>query len=69
MELVRTDEAVALGAALVAGVAAGTYELVPEALADAAPAVLVRVSAGLRSRYDTAYRDRWLPGVLATLRD
>ena len=69
MELVRTDEAVALGAALVAGVAAGAYESVPEALADAAPADRVRVSAGLRSRYDAAYRDRWLPGVLATLRD
>jgi xylulokinase len=68
MELVRTDEAVALGAALVAGVAAGTYESVPEALADAATADRVRVSAGLRSRYDAAYRDRWLPGVLATLR-
>jgi xylulokinase len=69
MELVRTDEAVALGAALVAGVATDTYESVPEALADAAPADRVRVSAGLRSRYDSAYRDRWLPGVLATLRD
>ena len=69
MELVRTDEAVALGAALVAGVAAGIYESVPDALGDAAPADRVRVSAGLRSRYDAAYRERWLPGVLATIRD
>lgn len=68
VDLVRTAEAAALGAALVAGVAAGAYSSVADALADASPSDRVPVSASLRSRYGAAYRDRWLPGVLATIR-
>jgi len=67
-EVVRTQEAAALGAALVGGVAGGVYGTVAEALADAAPAERVPVRPGVRARYDAAYRDRWLPAVLATLR-
>ncbi|MGD0861147.1 MAG: FGGY family carbohydrate kinase [Candidatus Limnocylindrales bacterium] len=67
-EVARTDEAAALGAALVAGVAGGVYGSVAAALANAAPFERVRVSPGVRARYDAAYRDRWLPAVMATLR-
>ena len=67
-EVVRTQEAAALGAALIGGVAGGVYGTVAEALADAAPAERVPVRPGVRARYDAAYRDRWLPAVLATLR-
>jgi sugar (pentulose or hexulose) kinase len=64
VDLVRTGEAVALGAALVAGMAAGLYGSLPEALADAAPSDRIPVSAGFRARYEAAYRDRWLPAAI-----
>jgi xylulokinase len=67
VDLVRTGEAVALGAALVAGMAAGLYGSLSEALADAAPSDRIPVSAGFRARYEAAYRDRWLPAVRATI--
>ena len=67
-EVARTDEAAALGAALVGGVAGGVYGSVATALADAAPSDRVHVSPGVRARYDATYRERWLPAVLATLR-
>jgi xylulokinase len=67
-EVARTDEAAALGAALVGGVAGGVYGTMAAALADAAPCDRVHVSPGVRARYDAAYRERWLPAVLATLR-
>jgi hypothetical protein len=41
---------------------------VKSALADAATSERVPVSPGARARYDAAYRERWLPAVLATLR-
>ncbi|MGD0018291.1 MAG: FGGY family carbohydrate kinase [Candidatus Limnocylindrales bacterium] len=67
-EVARTDEAAALGAALVGGVAGGLYGTMVAALADAAPSDRVTVAPGVRARYDAAYRERWLPAVLATLR-
>jgi xylulokinase len=67
-EVARTQEAAALGAALVAGVAGGLYGTIASALADAAPAERVPVPPGVRAGYDAAYRERWLPAVLATLR-
>lgn len=67
-EVAQTQEAAALGAALVAGVAGGLYGTIASALADASPAERVPVPPGGRARYDAAYRDRWLPAVLATLR-
>ena len=67
-EVARTDEAAAFGAALVGGVAAGIYGSVKSALADVAPSERVPVSPAVRARYDAAYRGRWLPAVLATLR-
>jgi glycerol kinase len=66
--VVRTDEAAALGAALVAGVACGVYASVGDALADASPFDRVTAPATIRTRYDTAYMDRWLPAVVARLR-
>ena len=68
LEVVRTDEAGALGAALVAGVACGAYESVAGALADASPFDRVTAAATVRARYDAAYLDRWLPAVIARLR-
>ncbi|MGD0121997.1 MAG: FGGY family carbohydrate kinase [Candidatus Limnocylindrales bacterium] len=68
LEVVRTDEAAALGAALVAGVACGAYESVADALADASPFDRVTAAATVRARYDAAYLDRWLPAVMARLR-
>jgi len=68
LEVVRTDEAAALGAALVAGVACGAYESVADALADASPFDRVTAAATVRARYDAAYLDRWLPAVIARLR-
>lgn len=38
------------------------------ALAHAAPSDRMPVSTGARARYDAAYRERWLPAILATLR-
>ncbi len=67
VDLVSTEEAAALGAALVAGVAAGIYGSMAEALNDAAPSRRVRVGPGLRAGYDAAFRTRWLPAVLATV--
>ena len=67
VDLVSTEEAAALGAALVAGVAAGIYGSTAEALADAAPSRRVRVGPGLRAGYDAAFSARWLPAVLATV--
>ena len=66
-EVVRTQEAAALGAALVGGVAAGVYGTMASALADAAHAERVSVPPGVRARYDAAYRERWLPAVLVKL--
>jgi xylulokinase len=68
LEIVRTEEAAALGAALVAGVAAGAYASVAEALADASPFDRATAPAAIRERYDNAYLDRWLPAVTARLR-
>jgi xylulokinase len=68
LEVVRTDEAAALGAALVAGIAGGVYGSVEEALADASPFDRVTAPATVRARYDAAYLDRWLPAVITRLR-
>jgi xylulokinase len=68
LEVVRTDEAAALGAALVAGVAGGVYGTVAEALADASPFDRAVAPATIRARYDAAYLDRWLPAVVTRLR-
>ena len=67
-EVARTDEAAALGAALVGGVAAGVYGSVKSALTDAATSERVTVSPAVRAHYDAVYMERWLPAVLATLR-
>ncbi len=68
LEIVRTEEAAALGAALVAGVASGVYGSVTEALADASPFDRCTAPASIRARYDNAYLDRWLPAVTTRLR-
>jgi xylulokinase len=68
LEVVRTDEAAALGAALVAGMAGGVYGSVAEALADASPFDRATAPAGVRARYDAVYLDRWLPAVVTRLR-
>jgi xylulokinase len=68
LEVVRTGEAAALGAALVAGVACGAYESVADALTDASPFDRVTAPATIRARYDAAYLDRWLPAVITRLR-
>jgi len=68
LEIVRTAEAAALGAALVAGVACGVYASVTDALADASPFDRCTAPATIRARYDAAYLDRWLPAVTARLR-
>ncbi|MFI5258458.1 MAG: L-fuculokinase [Candidatus Limnocylindrales bacterium] len=68
LEVVRTDEAAALGAALVAGVAGGVYGSVAEALSDASPFDRVTAPITIRARYDAAYLDHWLPAVITRLR-
>jgi xylulokinase len=68
MEIVRTEEAGALGAALAAGIAGGVYGDTAEALSDASPCDRATVPAAIRSRYDDAYMDRWLPAVISRLR-
>ena len=68
LEVVRTGEAAALGAALVAGVACGAYESVADALTDASPFDRVTAPATIQARYDAAYLDRWLPAVITRLR-
>ncbi len=68
LELVRTEEAAALGAALVAGLACGTYGSLADALTDASPFDRVRAPATIQARYDAAYLDRWLPAVISRLR-
>jgi xylulokinase len=68
LEVVRTDEAAALGAALAAGVAGGVYASVADALVDASPFDRATVPATIRARYDAAYLDRWLPAVVTRLR-
>ena len=68
LEVVRTDEAAALGAALVAGVACGMYGSVADALTDGSPFDRVTASPSVRARYDAAYLDRWLPAVISRLR-
>jgi xylulokinase len=68
LEVVRTSEAAALGAALVAGVAGGVYGSVSEALAGASPFDRVTAPATIRARYDAAYLDHWLPAVVTRLR-
>jgi len=68
LDVVRTEEAAALGAALVAGVACGVYASVEAALADASPSDRVTAPASIRARYDAAYLDRWLPAVVTRLR-
>ena len=67
LEVVRTEEAAALGAALVAGVACGAYASVEDALADASPFDRVTAPATVRARYDAAYLDSWLPAVVTRL--
>jgi xylulokinase len=62
LEVARTEEAAALGAALVAGIAAGVYGGTAEALAGAAPASRLTVPAGLRSAYGAAHL-RWLASM------
>ena len=68
LEVVRTEEAAALGAALVAGIACGAYESVASAMVDASPFDRVTAPATIRARYDAAYLDRWLPAVVTRLR-
>ena len=68
LEVVRTEEAAAYGAALVAGVACGAYGSVAEALTHASPFDRVTAPASIRTRYDEAYLDRWLPAVVTSLR-
>jgi xylulokinase len=68
LEVVRTGEAAALGAALVAGIAGGVYGSVPDALAGASPFDRVTAPAAIRARYDAAYLDRWLPAVVSRLK-
>jgi xylulokinase len=68
LEIVRTEEAAALGAALVAGVAGGAYASVADALADASPFDRAAARASIRARYDAAYLDHWLPAVTTRLR-
>jgi xylulokinase len=68
LEVVRTEEAAAYGASLVAGVASGVYGSVAEALAVASPFDRVSAPATIRARYDAAYLDRWLPTVMTRLR-
>lgn len=68
LEVVRTDEAAALGAALTAGVAGGVYASVAEALSDTSPFDRVTAPAGVRARYDAMYLDHWLPAVITRLR-
>jgi xylulokinase len=68
LEVVRTEEAAAFGASLVAGVASGVYGSVAEALAEASPFDRASAPAGLRARYDAAYLDRWLPTAVTRLR-
>jgi xylulokinase len=68
LEVVRTGEAAALGAALVAGVACGAYKSVADALTDASPFDRVTAPATIQARYDAAYLDRWLPAVITRLR-
>jgi xylulokinase len=68
LEIVRAEEAGALGAALVAGMAGGAYGSIEEALADASPVDRASAAASIRTRYDDAYMDRWLPAVLSRLR-
>jgi xylulokinase len=68
LEVVRTDEAAALGAALVGGVACGAYASVADALADASPFDRVTAPATIRARYDACYLDRWLPAAITRLR-
>lgn len=68
LEVVRTEEAAAFGASLVAGVASGAYGSVAEALAAASPFDRVSAPAGIRARYDAVYLDRWLPAAVTRLR-
>jgi xylulokinase len=68
LEIVRTEEAAALGAALVAGVAGGVYASVADALLDASPFDRATAPASIRAKYDAAYLDRWLPAVITRLR-
>jgi xylulokinase len=68
LEIVRTEEAGALGAALVAGVACGLYGSMSAALADASPFDRATAPATIRARYDAAYLDHWLPAVIKRLR-
>jgi xylulokinase len=67
-EVVRTEEAAALGAALVAGVAGGVYGSVAAALTHASRFDRVTAPAGIRARYDAEYLDHWLPAVITRLR-
>jgi xylulokinase len=64
LELSRAEEAAAFGAALTAGVAAGVYVSLAQAARDGTPSDRVRATASDRSRYEAAYRERWLPAVL-----
>jgi xylulokinase len=68
LEVVRTEEAAALGAGLVAGVACGAYASVADAMADASPFDRVTAPPTIRARYDAAYLDRWLPATITRLR-
>jgi xylulokinase len=64
LEVARTEEAAALGAALVAGRASDVYGSAAEALAGAAPTDRPKTSARLRSAYGAAYL-RWLAALRA----
>jgi xylulokinase len=68
LEVVRTEEAAAFGASLVAGIACEVYGSVAEALAAASPFDRVSAPAAIRARYDAAYLDRWLPAAVTRLR-
>ena len=68
LEVVRTGEAAALGAALVAGMACGAYASIADAMADASPFDRVTAPPTIRARYDACYLDRWLPAAITRLR-
>ncbi|HEY6058424.1 MAG TPA: FGGY family carbohydrate kinase, partial [Candidatus Limnocylindrales bacterium] len=67
LELADDDETVARGAALVGGLAGGAYGSVREAIARAgAPVRPVPIDRRLRTAYEAAYRERFLPFAIRT---
>lgn len=60
-EVVETEEATALGAALVGGIAGGVFGSLDDAVRCAAPVRRVPRSAAAGRRYEAFYRSRFLP--------